>query len=242
VPILTNHRDSTADALRRATQEDPWVMYLVVQQEAAVRAEDLLIAATQATMRCVDTLQHEPRWAGSFAAWSERSFRKVTLRAKGAAWARIEGYEGGTGEVDGVAVVRALPPRLRSEGDALLRKLQVYNPAADTLLPAGPVVTAGEPAMVFVRNPAATMSVGKQVAQVAHAVLMCAWSAWAEDPRYQASFAAWRAAGYPGRVGPSADWARLRDAADGVVVRDGGLTEVEPGTETVLALPPGHPL
>jgi peptidyl-tRNA hydrolase len=215
-------------------------MYLVVRQDTPVSPAALMIAAAQATMRCVDTLQHDPRWAGSFAAWSERSFRKVTLRARGTPWARVTELDGGAGSTDGVEVVRALPPRLRSECGSLLRGLQVYNPAESALLSDHPADPSG-PAMVFVRNPAITMSVGKQVAQVAHAVLMCAWSAWADDPRYQPSFAAWRAAGYPGMVAPSTAWGQLRDSADGVVVRDGGLTEVEPGTETVLALPPGHP-
>jgi peptidyl-tRNA hydrolase len=38
-----------------------------------------------------------------------------------------------------------------------------------------------------------------------------------------------------------ARWAALREAADAVVVADAGLTQVQPGTETVLALPPGTP-
>src|SRR6185369_12739252 len=96
-----------------------------------------------------------------------------------------------------------------------------------------------EPAMTFAINPAAAMSVGKQVAQVAHAVLMCAWSPLADDPRYRDAFAAWRARGYPGRIAPASAWARARASADGVVVRDAGLTEVAPGTETVIATPPG---
>ena len=33
-------------------------------------------------------------------------------------------------------------------------------------------------------------------------------------------------------------WERLRAFPDAVVVRDAGLTQVEPGTETVLALAP----
>jgi peptidyl-tRNA hydrolase len=96
--------------------------------------------------------------------------------------------------------------------------------------------------MLFALNPSAPMSAGKAIAQVSHAVLMCARSAWASDPRYAAAFAAWRQAGYPCRIAPPKAWAALHAGADGVVVRDAGLTEVAPGTETVLALPPGYPI
>jgi hypothetical protein len=71
---------------------------------------------------------------------------------------------------------------------------------------------------------------------------MCAWSPLAEDTRYRDGFAAWRAAGYPGRITAATEWDRARATADGVVVRDAGLTEVDAGTETVLALPPGYVL
>jgi peptidyl-tRNA hydrolase len=240
MPILTNHRDAPEQVLQRSAQQDPWVMYLVVNQDAPVSLAELLLAATRAAMRCADELGEHPAWRESFRAWSERSFRKVTLRARGAAWGKVQALEGGAGEARGVEVIRALPPRLRSECGALLKGLQVYNPEAASLPPEEPVEPAPDHAMRFVFNPAARMSVGKQVAQIAHAVLMCAGSAWASDPRYEASFAAWRGGGYPGEILPSSRWEALLRGADGVVVRDAGLTEVDPGTATVLATPPGH--
>jgi peptidyl-tRNA hydrolase len=240
MPILSNHRDEPEQVQQRAAQQDPWVMYLVVHQEGVFDLNELLLAATQATMRCADRWSQEPAWADSFRCWSERSFRKVTLRARGNAWARVQAMEGGDGEARGAVVVRALPPRLRSECGSLLRGLQVYNPETSALQPEGPRPPPAGPAMGFVKNPAATMSVGKQVAQIAHAVLMCAWSRWAEEERYVGAFAAWREAGYPGELWPSERWEELLREGDGVVVRDAGLTEVNPGTATVLAVPPGY--
>ena len=35
-----------------------------------------------------------------------------------------------------------------------------------------------------------------------------------------------------------ATWAALRERADAAVIADGGLTQVEPGTETVIGLAP----
>jgi peptidyl-tRNA hydrolase len=242
MPILTHDRDVPEEVRRRSAQEDPWVMYLVVCQDVPASASDVLLAAAQGTMRCAEAFRADPVWTERFAAWAERSFRKVTLRAKGTAWARLAAYDGATGDVrGGVPLVRVLPPRLRSECDALLRGLQVYNPAPESL-PAD-VESAGEPpacAMRFVRNPGVAMSVGKQAAQIAHAVLMCAWSRWATDARYAAAFGEWRARGYPRWLAPRDAWSRVRATGDGVVVCDAGLTEVDPGSETVIALPPGH--
>jgi hypothetical protein len=59
-------------------------------------------------------------------------------------------------------------------------------------------------------------------------------------PRRPGEFAAWRAAGAPGdvRVADLAHWSALRESPDTVVVADAGLTQVAPGTETVIAVAP----
>lgn len=237
MPIVENHRDHPDSVLQRAAQQDPWVMYLVVDQTSQANASELLIAATQATMRCADTFSREPAFAPSFEAWSERSFRKVTLRAKGSALAKVLALPHGAGLVEGLPAVIALPPRLRSECGPVLRSLQVFS--GDGVPEGPPREQTRAPAMRFVQNPAVTMTLGKQLAQIAHAVLMCAWSPLAEDPRYRDAFAAWRAAGYPAVLLPGDAFAELRAHGDGVVVRDAGLTEVTPGSETFLATPPG---
>jgi peptidyl-tRNA hydrolase len=86
--------------------------------------------------------------------------------------------------------------------------------------------------VTYLLNPALSMSSGKTIAQIAHAAVMAADSGALED---------WVAAGCPGTViAPPRDvftqTARRDDLAARVV--DAGLTEVAPGTVTVLALPP----
>ncbi len=77
------------------------------------------------------------------------------------------------------------------------------------------------------------MSSGKTLAQIAHAAVMAA-----ERP----ALAGWVAAGCPALVlrAPPDAFSTLC-AADGLAARvvDAGLTEVAPGTVTVLALGPG---
>ncbi len=85
-------------------------------------------------------------------------------------------------------------------------------------------------ALTYVLNPAAVMSSGKTVAQIAHAAVMAADTGTLED---------WVAAGCPARViaPDAATYARLAAREDCVArVVDAGLTEVPPGTDTVLAL------
>ena len=89
--------------------------------------------------------------------------------------------------------------------------------------------------MTYVLNPRLEMSSGKTLAQVAHAAVMAADSG---------SLEGWVAAGCPARVvvGGAERFRTLceDEAAAGLAARvvDAGLTEVAPGTVTVLALPP----
>jgi len=86
--------------------------------------------------------------------------------------------------------------------------------------------------VTYLLNPAISMSSGKTIAQVAHAAVMAADGGRLEG---------WVADGCPGIVlaPPEAafDAACERDDLAARVV-DAGLTEVAPGTITVLALPP----
>jgi peptidyl-tRNA hydrolase len=80
------------------------------------------------------------------------------------------------------------------------------------------------------------MSSGKTLAQIAHAAVMAADAGALED---------WIAGGCRAQVAaPPQPAFDALCVADGLAARvvDAGLTEVEPGTVTVLALPPGAPI
>jgi hypothetical protein len=200
--------------------DDPLRMYLVVRRGAVAdlaRAGELAGAAAVACVR-------DPAFAESVAAWRPRP-GKVCLRA------RSDGqWHGVLEEPHALAgdAVAALPPRRRSERGPLLEKLQ----AMSTDLGEAPETAPRRPgALTYLLNPDAPMSSGKTLAQIAHAAVMAADSGRFED---------WVAAGCPARVlAPSAREfaaaARRDDLA--AYVADAGLTEVAPGTVTVLALP-----
>lgn len=231
-----NFRDTPESVAARREQDDPWVQHIVVLREPARPLVEVLAAAARAVCDCVDRYEGDPRFADDFRAWNERSFRKVTLRAKPAEWARLSMFPAGEGRSRGEALVRALPPVLRSRRDPFLAKLQAWTADPSELPPPrGP--EEGAPTMRFVLNAAVTMRGGKLAAQVSHAVLIARERF---DRTHAEGFAAWDAAGRPCRffAADRATWAAVRAREPAAVVRDAGITEVEPGTETVMALPP----
>ena len=90
-------------------------------------------------------------------------------------------------------------------------------------------------------NGALELSPGKLAAQCGHGALLLVDTDAALDPRYRDAIGRWQRDGAPVvvRVADAAEWAALKRDEDHCLVRDGGLTEVAPGSETVLALMPG---
>jgi peptidyl-tRNA hydrolase len=209
------------------SDDDPLRMFIVIRRGAIqtiARAGELAGAAAVA---CVREFADDPR----MREWRERP-GKVTLRARGGQWQRVlEEPHAIAGAPDGESAV-ALPPRRRSERGPLLEQMQAMTSALEPP-PELPAPGSVPGAVTYVVNPSLEMSSGKTIAQVAHAAVLAADTGRLED---------WVAAGCPARVVlPAAERFRsLCEAEDGLVAKvvDGGLTEVAPGTVTVLALPP----
>jgi peptidyl-tRNA hydrolase len=208
-------------------------MYLVLRRgaiESIARAAELAGAAAVA---CLRAFGDDPARREAIAQWRVRP-GKVCLRARTQAqWEQVLAEPGVVvaGDADGEAVA-AFAPRRRSRRSDLLGRLQAMSTAL-----APPPERAddadGRVALTYALNPAATMSSGKTVAQVAHAAVMAADGGALE---------AWVRAGCPGRVlAPEADTFETLAARSDCVARvvDAGLTEVPPGTITVIALGPG---
>jgi peptidyl-tRNA hydrolase len=218
--------------------DDPWVQYLVVRKDHPLTLAGAMAVAGAGAVRCRDRFRADPRWAEAFAAWEPRP-RKVALRADAGDIERLRT----TLDAEPVATtlgetLLALPPRRRSESEPLLAALRPYTdpprPPADG---APAELEAGGPALVYVVRPGVLRTAGKAMAQAGHAALLCVREL---GPHHPEAFAAWRAGGMAGalREVDDAEWAALRGSPDAVVVADAGLTQVEPGTETVIALPP----
>jgi peptidyl-tRNA hydrolase len=202
-------------------------MYLVIRRGAfadLARAGELTGAAA---VRCVREFADEP----NTIAWRPRP-GKVVLRARGGQWDEVLEREPHAlaGDPDNEAVI-ALPPRPRSDRGPLLERMQ----AMTTELAPPPTDQPPKPgALTYLVNPRIEMSSGKTLAQIAHAAVMAADEATDE-------LEAWVASGCPAQVlkPPKSRFANLCRAPDlAARVEDAGLTEVPPGTVTVLALRP----
>jgi peptidyl-tRNA hydrolase len=211
---------------------DPLRMYLVLRRgaiEQLARAGELAGAAAVA---CLRTFGDDPEHRDTIAAWRERP-GKVCLRARTTAqWEQVLAEPHAfAGEPDGESVA-ALPPRSRSQRGPLLERLQAMSTALEPP-PARPDERDTSHALSYVLNPDATMSSGKTLAQIAHAAVMADETGALDD---------WVAAGCPGRIlAPDAAGYAALSARDHCVARvvDAGLTEIAPGTVTVVALAPG---
>jgi peptidyl-tRNA hydrolase len=206
---------------------DPLRMYLVLRRGAIAelaRAGELAGAAAVACLRVFET---QPEYQEAIAAWRERP-GKVCLRARtNAQWEQVLAEPHTLADApEGEAVV-ALPPRRRSQRGPLLERLQAMSSALEPP-PEDAPQRAGT--VTYALNPAAVMSSGKTVAQIAHAAVMAADTGELED---------WVAAGCAGQVvapGPERFAALAAQGTCVARVVDAGLTEVAPGTVTVLAL------
>ena len=208
---------------------DPLRMYIVVRRGAVASIARGGELAGAAAVLCVREFAGNP----AMRAWRPRP-GKVTLRARGGQWPRVlEHPHAIAGDPDGESAI-ALPPLRRSERGELLEQMQAMTSALDPP-PADDDPRPAEGCVTYVVNPRLEMSSGKTIAQVAHAAVMAADTGALED---------WVSAGCPARVVTTTPerFDALCGDDDGLAgkVVDAGLTEVPPGTVTVLALAPAH--
>lgn len=192
--------------------DDPLVMYLVVRRRTTRPFAEIARAAALATRRCALRYAGDERWRDGFEDWWRHSFRKVCLRAAPREWEAVR-----TLDHERVGDVACLPPVRRGARDRVLVRMQALSDEPGAL----PGVPAElPPGITLVVATDLGMSAGKMLAQIGHAALMA-------DLDHGLDATVVGAAG--------AEFAALARQAS-AVVRDGGLTEIAPGSETVLAL------
>jgi peptidyl-tRNA hydrolase len=205
------------------------VLPLVVRIERAhpPTRTDALEAAARAALLMLTTDRDE--WLAAVAAWDGQRIRKVVRRARGAEWRRAQALDG-LDVMQRSAEVRVYPPIPVDAWPPELSRLQVGGTElADPEPPPDPA--AGTPLVLL--SPHAEMTAGKAMAQAAHAAQL-GWRA-----SNQAAREAWQVSDFDlaVRTATKAQWAEAVRAG-APVVHDGGFTEVEPDTQTALAVLP----
>jgi len=217
------------DAAERRDLAPQWVLPLVIHAERATppgRTDALEAAARAVLVFLTDPRAVDGEWADAVAAWMDGRIRKVVRRARGAPWRRAVALPGITVQ-HGTAELRIYPPVPVDAWPEDLARLQVAGTElADETPPADP--GAGTPVMWL--NPEVEMTAGKAMAQAGHAAQL-AW--WRLDDKARERWAD-QDFSLAVRIATAAGWASLL-ALDLPLVRDGGFTEVAPGTCTVIA-------
>jgi peptidyl-tRNA hydrolase len=187
--------------------------------EAAARATLVFLSDPRVT-------EADGEWADAVRRWTDGRIRKVVRRARGANWRRAQALPGIT-IVHRTAEVRVYPPVPNDDWPPDLSRLQVSGTDLEDpgQLPMVPNATP-----VLYLNPHLSMTAGKAMAQAGHGAQLAWWEAEAEGR------SAWQGSGFDlaVRTAEPGQWEEL--LASGLpVVRDGGFTEVEPGSCTVVA-------
>lgn len=205
-------------------------MQLVVRTEKADPPNHGAVceAAATAVVRLLTdprAVEPEGEWRAAVREWEARRIRKVTRRARGVRWPEAEALPGVTARHAG-AQVRAFPPGPVSDVPPRLAKLQVAG--LDLPDEAEPGPPPEPPYAAIALNPDVTMTTGKAAAQCGHAAQLLLRQG------RRRHVAAWVEAGARVRLTRDVPWSRcVKEAA--VAVRDGGFTEVPPGTMTAVA-------
>lgn len=202
--------------------EPPWAMQLALRVDKSAPPSHR--AACEAVAVAVVRLLADPRsapggeWHGAVLNWEGRRIRKVVRRARGVRWDALAVLPGVLVDHDG-AQARAFVPGPVTDVPAEIARLQVGG--TDLPRDEADKPPPEPPYALITLNPDVPMTTGKAAAQCGHAaqLLLRGRGAWP---------------GMRVRVAVADDWRRAVADAD-VTVRDGGFTEVAPGTMTAVA-------
>jgi len=205
---------------------DPWSLSLVarVGKNPTPGHTDTLIAAARAVVLLLSdprVTDPEGELHDAVQAWRDRRIRKICRRARGVKWDKTADLPHAEA-THADAAVRVFAPHPRDEVPDLLKPLQVGG--LDLADPEDLEVPGPDGLLTIRLTPGVGMSTGKAAAQVGHAAQL----AFERLPQA----ARWADRGFPVRVITGAP---VLPGSDRVDVRDGGFTEVAPGTTTASA-------
>lgn len=203
-----------------------------VEKSDPPAVSDIFTASALGVIMMLDHAKSLPggEWHNEVAAWNGARIRKIVRRARASAWERAQSVPGLTVR-HGSAEVRVFVPSIIDDAPLEVSKLQIQSSPLDEPKTVNAMPTVDQPTMLIALDPAVEMSWGKRAAQVAHASQRL-WQQLSRTERLD-----WNGATRPVQViAPSQSlWDELLAVAS-VTIKDGGFTEVAPGTRTAAAL------
>ena len=219
---ITNWRDleKTPHYLRDDFEAYSMPFIVRVEKDKVPSHEEVIDASVKAFIAFLDDERASSGiWSAVTSEWLKGRIRKVSRRARGAAWDKAVAL-GGIVASSGNAEVLVLPPHPVDAIPAEIKKLQVSGldlEKTDSLI-------KHDTGLMISLNPDVTISTGKTVAQVCHAVQVAVMNAdvstlenWKAND-FLVSFVAWDS-----------------DLAWSAEIQDAGFTEIAPGTVTAKA-------
>lgn len=214
-PFISAHSDPEG--------ESPWALQCVVNESTEFSENALAQAQALAVVNFLDAARSNPEWAATVDRWKQGRIRKIIRRAKNAKWDKLESLEGVTTTYNGISI-RVFVPSSMDEIPAPIKKCQV----------SGIKITENEyldkpkelPFLMAFFNRSLNMSPGKTAVACSHVSHLMAEQLTSED------YLAWKTNGFPIAVSSTYTFPEFAEKYADVVIRDGGLTEVEPGSVT----------
>ena len=205
-----------------------------VEKLSPPSVDDVFAGAARSVIELLDDERSQPggEWSDAVSSWNSARIRKIMRRGRASAWVRAQDVPGVTVAV-GTAEVRAFVPGPVDQTPHDLARLQIQTTPLDEPVEIQAAPELGSNELVIAVTPDVDMSWGKLAAQCAHAGQR-AWERGDRSAREQ-----WRASGSMIRIvhPDSALWRHLQADTSRKIstIRDGGFTEIPPGTNTTIA-------
>ena len=221
-PFISAHADPEG--------ESPWALQCVVEETTDFNEQELAHALSIAVLNFLDAAKDNPEWSAAVARWKQGRIRKILRRARNARWTKLEDEQGVTTVTNGISI-RVFVPSAMDSIPANIKKCQVsglnVNPKVI------PAMAAGLATINI--NTALDMSPAKAAVACAHVAQLIS------EQLTEEAYLRWKNSGFSMEIGyldvplfnEVHSLTNIDEAAD-VVIRDGGLTEVEPGSITAV--------
>lgn len=221
-PFISAHEDPEG--------ESPWALQCVVEETADFSEQRLAEALSIAVLNFLDAAKENPEWSAAVSRWKKGRIRKILRRARNSRWTKLYDEAGVTTVTNGISV-RVFVPSAMDSIPANIKKCQVsgLNVIQNVTLSA-----ALGPATIKI-NSALEMSPAKAAVACAHVAQLMSEQLGVD------AYMSWKRSGFPVEIDyldvPNFDKVNapknIDEIAD-VVIHDGGLTEVEPGSITAV--------